>query len=156
MSERSAALGGSPKTITYKGKTYNIAGIVTEDTMLAVEARMYDREKLALFELKSAYTSEAFHERVDSLLKRKVAGEFSFESESTLEFMQTTEGAVMLLGCMMSADKAEILDLLTAKPAEMELILNEVLADSFPDGVPSPKPSARTPNRASKKRRKGR
>ena len=157
MSERSAALGikAPPKTIEHDGKTYAVAPVLTEGTMLAVEEKMYARDKAALLDLRDAYPKEEFVKRLDELRAQKAEGFYSFESERTLKTLQTTDGAVLLLTCMMSATEAEIFALLTERPAEMEEFLNEAMADSLPD-VPTPKPSARAraAARAKKKKRK--
>lgn len=146
MSERSAALGvhGPAKTIEHKGKTYSIAPVLTEGTLLAVEAKMYARDKAALLDLRDAYPTDEYLKRLDELRAKHESGYYSFESQHTLDFLQTKAGAVVLLSCMMSADAGEILDLMAAKAGELEQILNEVMADSFPDAPP---PKAEAPRR---------
>lgn len=137
MSERTAALGAQnpPRTITHNGKTYAIAPVLTHRTMALVEARLYERAKEALKGLRDAMDPAEYRAELEALRKRSEEGYYAFESEHTLALLQTTTGAVILLGCMMAADPGEILELLAAKPAEVEEALNEALELSFPAGA---------------------
>ena len=148
MSERPAAFGASapPKTIEHNGKVYTIAPVLTHGTMLRVEAAMYERAKRALAELRAELGAEEYLKRLDELRQRFEKGHYAFESEHTLEMLQTTRGALILLSCMMSADEGEILTLLTARAGEMEGVLNEALEASFPpERVRAPGPDGPAP-----------
>ncbi|MBP3956470.1 hypothetical protein J8F10_14410 [Gemmata sp. G18] len=153
MSERSAALGikGPPKTIEHNGKTFTVAPVLTQGTMLAVEQKLYDRAKAALLELRDVYPEAEYVKRADELRKQREDGYYSFESERTMEFLQTTQGTVVLLSCMMSADSGEIMDLLTHKSQQVKEILNEAMEDSFPVDK-RPKAKAPAPNLARRNR----
>ncbi|HEY1188104.1 MAG TPA: hypothetical protein VGE74_10630 [Gemmata sp.] len=154
MSERAAAFGAlaPPKTIEHKGRVYTIAPVLTQGTLLAVEERMYQRAKDALVKSRELYTSDEYSAERAKLRSQYETGGFAFESAHGLEFMQTVSGAVLLLGCMMDAEPAEILELLTAKPEELETALNEALEASFPSDrrpkvpPPSQKVGGKKPN----------
>ncbi|AMV25525.1 hypothetical protein VT84_14095 [Gemmata sp. SH-PL17] len=155
MSERSAAMGikGPPKTIEHDGKVFTVAPVLTQGTMLAVEQKLYERAKAALVEMRDVYPEAEYVKRADELRKQREDGYYSFESERTMEFLQTTQGAVVLLSCMMSADAGEILGLLTHKADEVKSILNEAMEDSFPADR-RPKAKAPAPNLARRNRGK--
>lgn len=152
MSERSAALGikAPPKTIEHNGKTFTVAPVLTEGTMLAVEAKFYARAKAALQSLRDEYPPEEYVKQLNELRQRYEDGYYAFESEHTLAALQTTKGSVVLLSAMMTADDGEILDMLTSKPEELDLILKEALADSFPDAPPPKAKAPRAPKRGRK------
>ncbi|AMV27373.1 hypothetical protein VT84_23440 [Gemmata sp. SH-PL17] len=154
MSERSAALGikGPPKVIEHNGKTYTVAPVLTHGTMLAVETKLYERAKAALLELRDVYPADEYLKRADELRKQRETGHFAFESEHTMAFLETTPGTALLLSCMMSAEPAEIFELLAHKPEEMRTILTEVMEDSLPKEALAPKRKAPGPDLARRNR----
>lgn len=156
MSERTAALGTSApaRTIEHNGRVYTIAPVVTEGTMARVEAALYERAKKGLTDLRADMPEAAYLERLDELRNRYEEGYYAFESEHTMEFLQTQKGTLVLLGAMMTADAGEVLDLLTHKPAEVEDALNDAMASSFP-AEKAPPPKAKAPRPAKGRRGRG-
>lgn len=144
MSERTAGSGikGPPKTITHNDRTYTIAPVLTEGTLGRIEAHMYQKARQALVDLKADYPEAAYVLELNALRKRREEGAFMFEN--CAELLDNIDGAALVLGFMMDAPRAEVIDLLISKPAEMEEIMSEVMADSFPKGkAPPPKVKGR-------------
>lgn len=146
MSERTAGMGikGPPKTIEHNGKTYTIAPVLTEGTLARIESHMYQKARQALVELKDDYPEAAYVAELNALRKRREEGAFMFENCADL--LDNIDGAALMLGFMMDATRAEVIDLLMSKPAEMEEIMSEVMADTFPAGT-VPKQKAPLPKK---------
>ncbi|AWM40308.1 hypothetical protein GobsT_12230 [Gemmata obscuriglobus] len=142
MSERAAAFGAlnPPKVIEHRGKTYRVAPVMTEGTLLRVEERLYERARAALKGARELYADAEYAAEVAKLRARHEAGEFAFSSEKTLAHLGTTEGAALLLSCMMDADLGEVLQLLTEREADVRELLDEAVELSFPKGSP-PRPA---------------
>ena len=134
MSERAAAAGkdGPPITVEYNGKTYIIQPVLTERVMLAIENEMYEREKKALASQRDIMDKDTYEKYLAELRVRYINGDFDFESEYTMNYMKTKAGAITVLSYMVDCSKAELIELLTKKPVEMQDALALVLALSMP------------------------
>ncbi len=134
MSERAAAAGssGPVHTIEHEGRVYTVQPVLTERVMLAIETELYEREKRALGSQRDLMGEAAYNERLDELRKRYLDNEFAFESDTTMAYMKTKPGALMVLSAMIDCTKAELIALLIAKPVEVNNVLELVLALSMP------------------------
>lgn len=137
MSERAAMAGdsNSPHVIEHKGRVYVIQPVITEGVMLAVETKLYEKAKLGLRGIKSELSEAAYERKLDELRKRFTDGEFSFESKETVQHLKTQTGVIMLLGCMMDCTPAEIMVLIAERGSDVQAILKDVMAISFPKEV---------------------
>ena len=155
MSERAAAFGAlnPPKVIEHNGKTYSIAPVMTEGTLLRVEAKLYERAKKALLAARDLYTADEYSAEVAKLRARHEAGDFAFTAPATLEHLETAEGAALLLSCMMNADLGEIVMLLAERPDELQAVLSEAVELSFPKLTALPRTGGgRKPAKKSRRR----
>lgn len=156
MSERAAMVGdaGSPHRIVHNGKTYTVKRVVTEEVMDAVEMKLYDRAKQALYGQRDMMPEATYERKLDELRALFVKGEYAFESDATAMFLKTKPGVLLLLECMMDASTADILVLMAERGVELHGVLKDVLALSFPKEASVPKERGRRPEKRKGRRRR--
>lgn len=144
MSERAAAAGdtGAGFQIEHKGKTYSLRPVLSEGTMLDVEMAFYNRALKAVYAQREYMSAEAYDKELATLREKFEVGEYAFESPKTAALLQTQKGAMVLLGCLLSADASELMELFLAKGPELKSALQSIIKMSFPKGTPGKKPKA--------------
>lgn len=154
MSERAAMVGngGEPFSIEHKGRTYTIRRVVTEGVMDAVEMKLYEKARTALYAQKDMMSETMYERKLDELRGQFQAGEFAFEHATTAAFLKTKPGVMLLLQCMMNESAADILVLMAERPADMKSLLSDVLELSFPKRVDLPKRLSRQPKKGRRRR----
>lgn len=134
MSETVAAFGkrAPHKTIEHRGQTYKVSPVMTHGVMMQFEAKMYERAKAGLRDLRDAYTPEEYREELNALRRKHEEGYYAFQSEHSMSFLQTNHGAFMLLKCLIDADEDTVFDILMTKQEELGEFLQDLMEDSFP------------------------
>lgn len=134
MSERAAAFGinGPKKTIEHNGKVYSAAPVLTHRLMLTIEARVFERSKSALADLKDMFTPDEYRAEAAALLAKRQSGGFAFESEGTQSFLETMEGRLTVTAVLLGIDTDEAIALALARPDELKDLVEEITEDSFP------------------------
>ncbi len=153
MSEAAHMMGAAAPahTITHNGKTYTFVSALSNGALVAFEAKLYDRARTALTDMRNDYPADAYLTRLDELRKRYEDGYYAFTSEPTQKFLQTPKGGIVMLSALCGADEGEVVELLAHRSDELMRIVEDVADATFPDrpkkAPQNPKTTPRLPNR---------
>lgn len=137
MSELSKALGtaGAPHQIAHDGTTYPFH-LLDQKRKNALEKRLYQQAREAVYVDREHMTSEQYVERLDRVREAYEAGEYAFFGARAQKAIQSPKGALLLLEIITDRTEDELLPLLTGRPEEVNLLLRTVLDESFKGPAP--------------------
>jgi hypothetical protein len=132
MSELSQALGnaGEPHRIEHDGKTYRFF-LLDQPRKNALEKRLYQQAREAVYIDRDHMTSEQYVERLDGVREAYEAGEYGFFGKRAGKVLQTPKGALMLLEVITGESEDLLIPLLAARPEEVNALLKSVMTESF-------------------------
>ncbi len=128
-----------PHTLEHNGKTYTIPRALALYDLLVVEDALYQRALKSLYAQKEFMDAGAYAAELKALREQSTNGEFALEHPATQELLKVPAGALVFLGALLDADRAELLDLMKHKGAELKSILEQVNAATFAENQTDPK-----------------
>ncbi len=148
MSETAKCAGPNApgRSIEHNGKTFTFVRALTGGALLALEAKLYDRARAALADMRDAYPLDEYLKRLDDLRAKYEDGYYALTSPTTQKLLKTERGAVLLLEALCGASESEVFELLTERTEEVSRILDEVIEATFPDKKTTG-PKAKPPRR---------
>ncbi len=148
MSETAKCAGPNApgRSIEHNGKTFTFVSAIKGGALLALEAKLYDRARAALADMRDAYPLDEYLKRLDDLRAKYDDGHFALTSLATQKLLKTEHGGMLLLASLCGADEGEVLELLTARTEEVSRIIDEIVDATFPDKK-TPGPKAKPPRR---------
>lgn len=132
MSELSKALGtaGVPHQITHEDRTYTFH-LLCQVRKNALEKRLYQNAREAVYVDRDHMTSEQYVERLDRVREAYEAGEYSFFGARAAKVLQSPAGVLLLLEIITGESQDDLVPLLTARPEEVNTLVKTVMDESF-------------------------
>jgi hypothetical protein len=147
MSTTSALLGAhaAPYAVHLGDKVYH-ARPITQHVKAAFEAWMAGRAMAAISHMADTLSPEKWAETVRGVQDRIDAGEYAFAGERCQTALAAMDGALKMASLVFGIDQHEMGELILAKPAEVNAVLQRVVRDSFPARKAAPQAEGDDPN----------
>ncbi len=133
MSELSKVLGNAapPHQIAHGGKTYSF-WLLDQPRRVAFEKRLYQTAREAVYADREHMTSEEYVGRLEKVREQYEMGEFAFMGERAMRLLKTPKGAMLLLEVLTGESESDLMNLLVARPEEVNAVVATVMAESLP------------------------